>query len=666
MKKKKWLVVGLILIVLLVISVFAFNIFSDKSKLSSDERNWINTNINNINNIYVTSNTNIFSKDGHGVFYKFLDDVKEEYGINFNVVTSNPSNNTIKLNYSNVLNDSSKLFYTDHYVLLNQNGGLIKSNIDLENTKIGILQKDDTYIKNYLKDINITFNNYEDITTLTEALNGEVNYIMLPRMEYIDLILSNNYQIVYHFSDINLYYTLDGINDTLSSILYKYFDIWYENCNKYIKEEEFNTFTTALNISDTEIDKLRSVDYEYGFINNSPYEVIMSGKYGGIIAEYLQEFSEFSNVYFNISKYKDTNKLIKEINKNKVDIYFDFNKNINDNYEKTTNGILSSISIITRNDNSQVFNSVYSLKSEEVYVEENSNIYKYLSKIDGIKIKTYKNNKELYKLNKEDVIIVMDSYIFDYLKTSKLNNYTSKYNTYIDELYSFKIKDNHQQLYNLLNKYISYLDSFSIINKGLNSHLIVTEKGNILNNIAKYIILVIDLVLVIGIIVYKNTKKIRIARKLKKDEKIRFIDELTCLKNRAYLSDSMKSWSNNTIYPQAIIVVDLNKLTEINDKFGVSEGDKQIQAFANALIKTQLDNSDLIRSDGNEFVIYSVGYNQKQIINYIHKLSKELKRLPYNYGAEFGYSIIENNLKTVEDALTEAIEDMKNKKANHE
>ena len=94
----------------------------------------------------------------------------------------------------------------------------------------------------------------------------------------------------------------------------------------------------------------------------------------------------------------------------------------------------------------------------------------------------------------------------------------------------------------------------------------------------------------------------------------------------------------------------------------MDEGDKQIQAAANALIKTQLDNSDLMRSDGNEFVIYTVGYSQKQIINYIHKLNKELKKLPYNYGAEFGYSVIENNLKTVEDALSEAIEDMKNKK----
>ena len=201
-----------------------------------------------------------------------------------------------------------------------------------------------------------------------------------------------------------------------------------------------------------------------------------------------------------------------------------------------------------------------------------------------------------------------------------------------------------------------------MIHNGINSHTETVKSGNVLNNIASYFIISIVIILLGWIIYYRKSKKIKLRKKIRKDDKIRFIDELTCLKNRTYLSDFLKTWSNNTIYPQTKIVVDLNRLKEINDKFGLDEGDKQIQAAANALIKTQLDNSDLMRSDGNEFVIYTIGYNQKQIINYIHKLNKELKKLPYNYGAEFGYSIIENNLKTVEDALSEAIEDMKSKK----
>jgi len=258
----------------------------------------------------------------------------------------------------------------------------------------------------------------------------------------------------------------------------------------------------------------------------------------------------------------------------------------------------------------------------------------------------------------------MDTYIYEYYSDSKLNNYVSKYDNFINNKYTFKVNKDYNTLYKLLDKYISYLDNSSMINQGINSHIETVENGNVLNNIAKYFIISLVAILLIGLIIYKNSKKVRIAKRIKNSDKIRFIDELTCLKNRNYLSDFIKTWSNNTIYPQAVIVMDLNKLKDINDKFGVIEGDKQIQAAANALIKTQLDNSDLMRSDGNEFVIYTVGYNQKQIINYIHKLNKELKKLPYNFGAEFGYSIIESNLKTVEDALSEAIEDMKNKKAS--
>ncbi len=105
--------------------------------------------------------------------------------------------------------------------------------------------------------------------------------------------------------------------------------------------------------------------------------------------------------------------------------------------------------------------------------------------------------------------------------------------------------------------------------------------------------------------------------------------------------------------------MDLNNLQEINDMKGYSEGDKQIKACANALIRTQLDNSEIMRTDGNEFVIYLVGYSQKQVSNYIHKLNKEMDKLPYKNGAEFGYSMITDDIKTIEDALNESVEAMK-------
>ena len=661
MKKKKIIIYSILsLVILLIIGIVLFSILGNENKLTSEERTWINQNLNKIQTVNVVKDANVFSKNGSGVFYTFLNDFSEEYGINFNIVPE--ENNNTYFNYIKNLKDNSRILYTDHYVLLSKNYEII-TDVDALNGKIvGVLNSDLEYIKSYLKDNTIIFNGYDNEEDLLKSIDGNVNYIMLPRIKYLDTILKNNLEIVYHLSDIKNYYVFNSNNDILSNIINKYLNIWEENIKTSIKEEEFKIFTENLNISETEVDKLLSIDYKYGFINNSPYEVIMSGNYGGIIAEYLQEFSEFSGVYFDITKYKNNTKLANAINKGNVDLYFSFNSNIDSNFKSTTYGINSSMSILTNIENEKIINSVYSLQDETVYVEENSNLYDYIKNIGNINIKTYNTSKELYKLNNEDTIIVMDTYIFNYYKNSKLDNYVSKYDTLISDNYTFKVSSEYSSLQTLLNKYISYLDSSTMINNGINSHTKTVEQGNILNNIATYFIISIIIVLLAWVLYYKKSQKIKLRKRIRKDDKIRFIDELTCLKNRTYLSDFLKTWSNNTIYPQTVIVIDLNRLKEINDKYGLEEGDKQIQAAANALIKTQLDNSDLMRSDGNEFVIYTVGYSQKQIINYIHKLNKELKKLPYNYGAEFGYSIIESNVKTVEDALNEAIEDMKAKK----
>ena len=662
MKKKKYIIITLVTILLIsLISFFVYKSLHNEFKLTSEERTWINENINKVQNVYVVKDQNIFSNNGEGVFYTLLDDFSKEYGINLNIVTFEESSNTagVSLNYTKKVSDKEEILYKDNYVLLSKNFKIINGLSDIKKSTIGILSTDEAFIKSYLKD-DFTFMVYNTIDDLKKSLDTN-DYIILPKVKYMDNILESNLEIVYHFTDINVYYTLKSNDDYLSSILNKYILTW-EKLDQEIKKEEFQIFTNSLGINDSDIDKLLSIDYNYGFINNSPYEIIMNGNYGGIVAEILQEFSEFSQVHFDITKYKNDLKLNDAINKGKVDLYFSFNQDFKNKFVSTTSGINSSITILTRKDSDKLIDSIYGLNNEVVYVEENSNIYHYLKNIGNIKLVTYRNNKELFKLNKEDCIIAMDSYIYDNFVNQKLDNYSKKYEELFESVYSFKVSGEHKVLYTLLNKYISYLDEHTIINNGINSHNDTVYVGNILNKIAVFFIIIIIMILLVSFILFKKSKKIKLMRRIKKEDKIRFIDELTCLKNRTYLSDCLKTWSNNTIYPQAIIVIDLNKLKDINDKFGLVEGDKQIQAAANILIKTQLDNSDLMRSDGNEFVIYTIGYSQKQVINYIHKLNKEFKKLPYNFGAEFGYSIIDSNLKTAEDALSEAIEDMKHKK----
>ena len=98
----------------------------------------------------------------------------------------------------------------------------------------------------------------------------------------------------------------------------------------------------------------------------------------------------------------------------------------------------------------------------------------------------------------------------------------------------------------------------------------------------------------------------------------------------------------------------------------VSEkGDSVIIKAASILVNAQLENSEIIRSDGNEFLIYMVGYNENQIDIYAKKLSKSFKELPYGFGAAIGYSMINDNIKTIDDAINEATIEMQSDKESY-
>ena len=666
MKKKKSLIIIIIsILVVAVTAILLYTLLNDKNKLTVAERNWVNESIGTIQNINVINNVNVFGKDGSGVFYDFIDSFEKEYELTINPITFNVGNNPsgITFNEKTSTNDNDIVFYTDHYVLISKTSDLVASEENLNGKTIGILSSDLSYVSKYIKKAtNVSFTQFESRDELIENMNGEGNYMLVPLMEYLDVYLSKDYKIVYHFSDIKKYFTLSVTDDKLSSILTKYYNKWENKFDDVYNKNLFKSFTQNMNITDTEVDSMQSVTYNYGFVNASPYEVIMGGKYGGIVAVYLSKFSNFAGVEFNFSKYKNFNKFTKAIKNNEVDLYFNY-YNFTDEFYQTS-GLNIEYVIALPKSNNTVIKSINSLIGETVYVQENSKIYDYVKTIEGIDVKTFSSTKELFKLNKKNVNLIIDKNTCDYYSENKLDNYSTRYTDYILNNYTFKVKTN-SALYKLLNKYIDISDENEMVIEGLLNHAETVKSGGMITKIAEYILYVVILVAVIILVVFKKSKKITIARKIKKDDKMKFIDQLTSLKNRNFLNENIETWNNNTIYPQTIVVVDLNKIQEINDLYGYNEGDKQIKALANILVKTQLDNSEVMRTDGNEFVIYLVGYSQKQVSNYIFKLNKEIKKLPYEFGAEFGYSMILDDIKTIEDALNEAVEDMKKNKDNN-
>ncbi len=649
-----------------LLAVVLINRFMDENTLTVEERAWIDENKGTVVNVNVTNDANIMASYGSGVFYDFINSFSSNYAeLEINPITSSYENEIsgLSFTYKTEMETDDILFLEDHYVILTKEIYNYENYEELTNLTIGVAKSDETLLKSGLNDSSIEFTTYENREALLTAFEAEVTHIAVPLNLYLDEILSKNLNIAIHLSDINGYYVMEPDGSIISNILVKYFNgTWNEELYNSVKTNEFNIFSSNLNITEADIDKLRSVVHTYGFTTNSPYEIISSGEFGGISAVFIKEFSDFAGIDFEFEKYDNYSDLINALDKKEVDIYLnDFNNKTE--YINTTTGISLDYEIIALTENDIVIKSLEALNGNTVYVEKNSLLYDFLNKITGVKIKTFEDEKELLKLSNEDVLIMLDNNSFLFYKSNGLEDFTSRYSGSTNSDINYALKNN-DTMYLLLDNYLKVTDNSEVVNRGIHNHEETVKMGNLLSMLARYIIILVILGSIVAYILVKKSKKIKIAKKIKKDDKMKFIDQLTSLKNRNYLNECIESWNNNTIYPQTLIVVDLNDIQKINDIHGYNEGDRQIKSFANAIIKTQLDNSEIMRTDGNEFVIYLIGYSQKQITNYIHKLNKEVEKLPFENGAKFGYSMILDNLKTIEDCLNEASNDMKAKKKN--
>lgn len=664
MKKKRNIALAIFLSILAIgiTASVIFRILQDPNAYTVTEKKYIVDNKSNLISIKVLNDSNVFGRDGEGVFYDFLDNFETENSLSFDIVTNSVNDDIQGLALKKGIEkpEGSTLFFTDHYVLVGKTYTSLANLSEVSGT-IGYLNKDEKALKSYLGTYSMTLKNFENKSGLLESLKkDEVSYIIVPRLEYLDIILDNLYMISLHLSDMKDYYYLNTAeNEILCSILKKSFNRWQaENFENSFNKNEYNLFTNKLKITQKEIDVINKKKYRYGFMTNEPYDIKRGGVYGGIISKYIEDFSKFSGITFEYDEYSKFDKFTRAISKGEVDLFLNY-YSISTSMETIISPYTIDISIVMANKDERVFGSVKSIEKEKVYVKENSLISSYLQS-NGIEIETYKSNKDLKNIFKKNGIVAMDyaNYLVYKDENSDVNERFR-----INTKSTLNFQSNNDTMFNrLFTYYINSVDKNEMLYTGIDDYNRSLTSGSLIYKITKYAIILILAIGFIIFITYKVGKRAFARKKIKRSDKMKYMDILTSLKNRNYLNENIPIWNQNTIYPQAVVIIDLNGIQEINDIYGYKEGDKQIQAAANVLIKTQLDNSEVMRTDGNEFTIYLVGYNEKQVISYIKKLNKEFKNLPYDKEAAVGFSIIEDDLKLLGDAINEATEKMKENK----
>ena len=263
-----------------------------------------------------------------------------------------------------------------------------------------------------------------------------------------------------------------------NSILTKTFNSWKDkNFTTSYDKNNYSLFVKQLGITEAEEAQLTSKTYTYGFAENAPYEILASGEYGGITAQYLHSFSNFSNVEFTFKKYKNPEELARAAIENKINLYYNY-------YNLTTNyidaGALNTINyeIIADNSIDLSLTNISGLSNHEVYVQENSYLYEAIKEIEGITIKTYKNTSDLKKLLRGEHIIILDENVVTYYVYKNNNNYSVRYRGYLtDNTYAFRYENDQDPFYRLFSAYTKTIDPSDLVRMGVTTYNKVSKRG---------------------------------------------------------------------------------------------------------------------------------------------------------------------------------------------
>lgn len=681
MNKKKFFIVILVLIVLgsLGIGFYVLTKEDKESTLNLVEKQWIENNKNKVIDLGIINQIPVLNYDGEGIFFDFIQDLEKDTGLSFNKVAytlGEENSSDYAFRVVDKVSEHDMLIYEDCYALLSKSHVSYNQLSDIKDITVGVLVDDLEKVSNSLVGSDVVFKTYDTIDAMLAAVaKTEVDVtdtvlpdaIVLPKLAYLDDILGEYHlSIAYNITDLKQNYVLSmGDTDRLNDILKKYYDKWYkENYQESYSNYFIDHYFTFTGVNESEQVNFRSKRYQYGFVENAPYDALEDGKLLGINNVFMKAFSQLTDVEISFKSYNKISDMVKDFNENKLDFFY--SNNYAEKYEmdvyQTASISDEKVVIVSPIDSKQLVTSVYSLNGLEVLAVKDTKIAQYLES-NGVKVKTYSNILDLLEHRGSKMIAMdYDSYMY-YSQVGQLDRYKLDYEFYLNDDYYFLIRDieDNKVFSQFFDFYLSYVPERLYINQG---YMDAVELKN--DSITTKEIVMFGCLIVIGIAILVIVLKLVLGHKKKnsfsKEDKLKYIDMLTSLKNRNYLNDHIEVWDNSEVYPQSIVIVDLNNVAYINDNYGHAEGDKVIREAANILIQNQLENSDIIRTNGNEFLIYMVGYDEKQVVTYIRKLNKAFKDLSHGFGAASGYSMILDAIKTIDDAVNEATLDMRNNK----
>ena len=640
-------------ILLIAIIFFFLNNSIVDNGLSVLEKKWITDHSNQVVDVETYNDIPVYGYSGSGVIFDFLDYFTTKYNVSFNKISYYTTNKKgdISFGFREIKNNESLgehdiLFDYDNYSLISNKEDIVRDINSIE--KIGILDSDKELLGNYFGEDKVT--TYKNLQSLMDAIkSGEINYGSVLTLKSMSKIISNNLNIVYHINDIKSKYVLSVKDNTLYNIMKKTYS---EYRDKAFKEDYSKNYLalyfSASNTDDVSRKNYNSKIYRYGYVVNMPFENNYDSSFVGTISNYITDFQDVSYSEIESVKFNTVDELKSALVSGDIDFAlgnFDYSKI---NMEYMTSSSIRDLEYVVLSKDDYVINSIKGINRDVSLV--NGSLLNSYCKDNKVSVKGFANTDEVIRNLNNDSVVIMDKETYLYYKNSSLKNYNVILDGNTGYGYKFIMNKSNKTFNSLFSYYISSVSYDSFKYKYHTNVQLYRDFTSL-----KIFLFSIALVLVLAASIFYLNKKSVVKTVSKKEDKLKYIDSLTSLKNRNYLNRNIYDWDDNVIFPQGIIVFDLDHIKRVNDKFGREAGDEIIRQAASILINNQIENTDIIRSDGDEFIIYMVGYDEKKVKEYMVKIQKLMKEIPKCLGVEAGYSMIFDEIKTVDDAINEAI-----------
>jgi len=157
---------------------------------------------------------------------------------------------------------------------------------------------------------------------------------------------------------------------------------------------------------------------------------------------------------------------------------------------------------------------------------------------------------------------------------------------------------------------------------------------------------------------------------LKEREHLLYTDTMTGFHNRNYLSHIAQNLERG-VYPQAILVADLNNLKPVNDAYGHATGDALLVLFA-SIVREIFPEGQIFRTGGDEFLIVMNNHSEAQTIQAIGTLHQRCaqtahtvtEKISIHPSAAVGFYIRQSDAESLDKSIGIADSNMYTTKAS--